>query len=105
MTPASLDDRFRAGLRAFKRERFFDAHEHWEDVWRDEPDPATRSAIQGLVQLAASLHKAQRGERAGFEKLWAKARGRLVAGRDAVGTVRGVELAKVIEAMDAARRH
>ena len=46
----------RAGLDAFDDGRFFEAHEHWEDVWRVVSGPE-RLWIQGLIQLAAALVK------------------------------------------------
>ena len=56
---ASVPAEARAGLRAgavlFDAQRFWDAHEAWEDVWQLEARPI-RSFYQGLIQLAAGFH-------------------------------------------------
>jgi predicted metal-dependent hydrolase len=49
-----------AGRAAFNQGAFFEAHERWEDLWR-ELDGAPRVAVQGLIQLAAGLHHLQQG--------------------------------------------
>ena len=46
---------FQEGRDAFNRGEFFEAHEHWEDVWRELPI-AERAGLQGLIQIAAGLH-------------------------------------------------
>ena len=48
-----------AGWAAFNRGEFYEAHEHWEDVWNaiDEPD---RTWVQGMIQIATGLHKLSR---------------------------------------------
>ena len=58
--PATLDPRLEPGRAAFNRGAFFEAHELWEEVWRDlAGDP--RALVQGLIQIAAGLHHLQRG--------------------------------------------
>jgi predicted metal-dependent hydrolase len=49
---------FDQGLLAYERGDFFDAHELWEQLWRDEPQGPARTFLQGLIQLAAAMHKA-----------------------------------------------
>lgn len=46
-----------AGARLFDEGRFFEAHEAWEEHWLDERDEARRLVLQGLIQIAAGLHK------------------------------------------------
>ena len=36
---------------------FFEAHEAWEELWRDERDPIHKRYLQGLIQVAAAMHK------------------------------------------------
>jgi len=48
---------FAEGARAFDEGRYFEAHEYWEDDWRIEPSPSRKTLLQGLVQVAAALHK------------------------------------------------
>jgi uncharacterized protein len=46
------------GLELFNDRRFFDAHEAWEDVWREMPraQAAARRHMQGLIQMAVAFH-------------------------------------------------
>lgn len=46
-----------AGARLFDAGRYFDAHEAWEEHWLVETDPTQRLLLQGLIQIAAALHK------------------------------------------------
>jgi hypothetical protein len=56
----TLDARLEPGRAAFNRAAFFEAHELWEDVWR-ELTGADRDLTQGLIQIAAALHHLQQG--------------------------------------------
>jgi predicted metal-dependent hydrolase len=56
----ALGDRLATGRAAFARGAFFEAHELWEEVWRGL-DGEERTAVQGLIQLAAGLHHLGRG--------------------------------------------
>ena len=57
MSAPSTDSAFVRGARLFDRGAFFDAHEAWEDQWRIETDETARRFFQGLIQVAAALHK------------------------------------------------
>jgi hypothetical protein len=46
-----------AGARLFDDGHFFEAHERWEEDWRNEPNDERRLLLQGLIQVAAGLHK------------------------------------------------
>jgi predicted metal-dependent hydrolase len=59
---------YQGGLEAFNSGRFFDAHELWEDVWRETPEPDKRF-LQGLIQVAAAFHHCSRGNTLGTRKL------------------------------------
>ena len=48
---------FEAGAREFDAGAFWTAHEVWEEHWREGTDPTARLALQGLIQIAAALHK------------------------------------------------
>lgn len=50
---------FEEGLEAYRSGAFFDAHEVWEKLWRDEGDPDAKQLLQGLIQTAAAMHKVQ----------------------------------------------
>ena len=57
MNVSSSPSAFVRGARLFDRGAFFDAHEAWEDPWRIETDDTQRRFLQGLIQVAAALHK------------------------------------------------
>lgn len=53
----SRNDAFALGALLFDSGSFFEAHEAWEAGWRVETDPTQRCFLQGLIQVAAGLHK------------------------------------------------
>jgi predicted metal-dependent hydrolase len=76
MTPldrplAPLTERLAPGRAAFDEGRFFEAHELWEDVWR-ELEGEERRLVQGLIQIAAGLHHRARGRSRPAARLVAK---------------------------------
>jgi predicted metal-dependent hydrolase len=62
------DRLFRKGLEAFNSGHFYDAHEHWEEVWLETPNPE-RMFLQGLIQIAAAFHHYSRENRLGTQNL------------------------------------
>ena len=46
---------FRLGREAFRAHDFYDAHEHWEELWTDHHLPDA-DFIQGLIQLAVGCY-------------------------------------------------
>ncbi len=48
------------GRAAFNRGAYFEAHELWEEAWRDLAG-TERLFLQGLIQIAAGLHHLQEG--------------------------------------------
>jgi predicted metal-dependent hydrolase len=50
--------RLEPGRAAFNRGEYFEAHELWEEAWRDL-DGVERIHVQGLIQIAAGLHHLQ----------------------------------------------
>jgi uncharacterized protein len=61
-----------AGLSCYRREEFFDAHEHWESAWMGAKD-AERSFLQGLIQLTVAFHHLTAGNSAGALSLLRRA--------------------------------
>jgi uncharacterized protein len=55
-----LTRRIARGRAAFEEGRFFEAHELWEEVWR-ELEGEERRLVQGLIQIAAALHHRAQG--------------------------------------------
>lgn len=68
MEPAADDPRFLEGIECFNRRAFFQAHEVWEDIWREDRGPS-RSFYQGLIQVAVCLHHFRNGNTRGAKKL------------------------------------
>lgn len=64
------------GLRCYRNQEFFDAHEHWEGVWRASTDPQ-KTFLQGLIQIAAAFHHLHRQNARGAASLLRSALRRL----------------------------
>ena len=56
------------GLRCYRREEFFEAHEHWEILWRKCQGPE-KSFLQALIQMAGGFHHLQRNNLRGATAL------------------------------------
>jgi predicted metal-dependent hydrolase len=50
--------RIEQGRSAFNREQYFEAHELWEEAWKELAGD-DRTFVQGLIQIAAGLHHLQ----------------------------------------------
>jgi predicted metal-dependent hydrolase len=74
------------GLRCYRAEEFFLAHEHWELVWLRLPEPE-KAFLQALIQVAAASHHLQRGNRQGAESLLRHALGRMEPLPDVFGGI------------------
>ena len=59
------DRLFQKGLDAFNSAHFYDAHEHWEEVWLETPNPE-KMFLQGLIQVAAAFHHYSRDKSPGL---------------------------------------
>jgi predicted metal-dependent hydrolase len=57
-----------AGLRAYERADFFEAHELLEPAWMGTSDLAERALYQGLIKLAAGYVHAVRGNPIGMAR-------------------------------------
>jgi hypothetical protein len=66
-------DLLREGIRLFNEGYFFEAHEVWEEAWREETG-ATKRFLQGLIQVAAGFHHRSTGNVNGAAALFRKAR-------------------------------
>jgi len=65
-----------AGLACYRNQEFFDAHEHWENVWNELIDPE-RSFLQGLIQVTVAMHHYRRANLTGAERQLRRALDRL----------------------------
>jgi hypothetical protein len=98
----------RAGLAAYRRGDFFEAHELLEPAWMGASDPVERDHHQGLIKLAAAYVHAVRGNPLGMTKNLRGARERLASadaggGPAIVRTARpelDLDLAGLVEAID-----
>lgn len=84
------------GLRCYRAEEFFLAHEHWELVWLRLPEPE-KNFLQALIQVAAAFHHLQRGNRQGAESLLRHAQGRMGPLPDAFGGIAVESLRRQID--------
>jgi len=76
MTPGSQNTkhelpntRLKAGVELFNRGEYFEAHEVWEELWRDCP-AADRRFVQALIQAAVAVHHFERGNHTGAARLF-----------------------------------
>ena len=65
-------DLFLRAIDHFNRAEFFDAHEAWEDVWRETPPP-DKQFLQGLIQVAVAFHHHSTGNVVGARSLLPRA--------------------------------
>lgn len=75
------------GLRCYRAEEFFLAHEHWEGVWLQAQEPE-KTFLQALIQTTAAFHHLQRGNRKGAASLLRAALRRLEPYATSFGGVR-----------------
>src|SRR5665213_2395457 len=59
---------YQKGLEAFNSSHFYDAHEHWEEVWLEALN-AEKMFLQGLIQVAAAFHHHSRANLQGTRNL------------------------------------
>ena len=57
------------GVEHFNAGRFWEAHESWEELWM-VAEGEERQFLQGLIQLTAAYHHAQRGTLSGAVRLF-----------------------------------
>jgi len=70
---SSHDPRYLEGIDFFNQCEFFEAHEVWEDLWKDYSGPS-RKFYQGLIQVAVCLHHFGNGNLRGARKLYHSSR-------------------------------
>ena len=56
------------GLRCYRDEEFFLAHEHWEGIWLRCEEPE-KTFLQALIQVTAAFHHLQRNNVIGSASL------------------------------------
>lgn len=66
------DERLTRGIRLFNTQKFYEAHEVLEDVWRESRGPE-RKLLQAVIQAAVALHHHGCGNSLGARSLIARA--------------------------------
>jgi predicted metal-dependent hydrolase len=91
-----------AGLAAYERGDFFEAHEDLEPAWMGTDDRAERALLQGLIKVAAAYVHGVRGNPAGITRNLEGARALLVeASTDGPAVnVAAIDVGALIEAID-----
>jgi len=90
---------FEAGLAAYARGDFFEAHEDLEPAWMGTDDLEERALHQGLIKVAAAYVHAGRGNPEGIAKNLVGARRHLTLAGTA-GTIWGVDVPALIADLD-----
>lgn len=83
MNPEGYD----RGIRLFNAGEFYDAHEVWEDVWR-ESQGLEKQFLQGLIQAAVAFHHHSTGNVTGAYSLMERGRKNLAACPQEFGGIR-----------------
>lgn len=91
-----------AGLAAYERGDFFEAHEALEPAWMGTDDIAERALLQGLIKVAAAYVHDVRGNPPGIERNLVGARALLLqASTDGPAVnVADIDIGALIEAID-----
>ncbi len=103
LPPSTRAAAIEAGLAAYDRGDFFEAHEELEPAWMGTDDPAERALLQGLIKIAAAYVHDVRGNPPGIVRNLEGARVLLDQAREGGPSdeVPGLDAATLIEAIDA----
>jgi len=92
---------FEAGIAAYNRGDFFEAHELLEPAWMGTDVLAERDLLQGLIKLAAAFVHGVRGNPLGIARNLTGARERLAAAIDSpAAAASGIDVAALVAAID-----
>jgi predicted metal-dependent hydrolase len=69
MNDPAADPRLLQGIACFNRRAFFEAHEVWEEIWREVRGPS-RNFYKGLIQAAVCLYHFENGNLHGARTLF-----------------------------------
>ena len=89
-------DGYRRGIQLFNERHFYDAHEIWEDVWRETNGPG-KKFLQGLIQVAVAFHHHTTGNAVGACSLLKRACKNL---DESPGEFDGIEVAALIRILE-----
>ena len=94
--PGKPPNLFELGLTFFNDGRYFEAHEAWEDLWRETPPPLRRF-YQGLIQAAVGLYHLERGNRVGARGQLSKSIGHLSQTLDLAHSIDAIDLIRQLQ--------
>jgi len=92
-----MGDLLRKGIEQFNAQCFFEAHDTWEELWRDTSGP-DRLFYQGLIQAAVGLYHLANGNFRGARSQFGKALDKL---ERYLPAYHGIDTAHLIEAVRA----
>lgn len=92
------DARFELAAAAFRDGRYFEAHERWEEIWRELPPGYERRFTHGLIHAAVALYQHGRGNSYGARRQYERALRKLH------GAYRGFEADRLLEELEAILR-
>ena len=90
------EEGYQRGIELFNQRHFYDAHEVWEDVWRESEGPE-KKFLQGLIQVAVALHHHSTGNLVGARSLLERARKNLIT---YPGKFDGIDLGSLLQGME-----
>jgi hypothetical protein len=79
------------GLAHYNNASYFEAHEEWEDLWRQAAG-LEKTLLQALIQLSVAFCHRQRGNPAGFRSMLGKSIERFKLCPDALA---GLEVSRI----------
>ena len=91
-----IEELFIKGIKAFNSSNFYDAHEHWEDLWSEYRLPDAKF-IQALIQLAVGYFHITNNNKNGALGLFKKCRPKFELYQP---SYRGLDVDNVISIVD-----
>jgi hypothetical protein len=88
MSSGDSPDLFDLGLHYFKTQKYFEAHDAWEELWSDR-GLQDRAFIQGLIQLAVAIVHLENNNLNGARSMTKKALAKI---DKYLGFVRGINV-------------
>jgi predicted metal-dependent hydrolase len=96
-TAETYDPLYLQGIAYFNACEFFEAHEVWEELWKNYSGDL-RLFYKGLIQAAVALHHFGNGNIRGARKVYGSSRGYLAEYRP---TCQGLDVEKFLSQLDA----
>ena len=100
--PNADDEAWTRGLRLYAAGDHWHAHEAWEALWLRRKGSDEGAFLRAVIQVAAAMVKAERGNMAGVRKNLAKARANLA---EAPEQCRGIDTHALAADCDRCARH